>query len=182
MMRANSLLMPFPKRIVIALMAITTAYFCMFTTFAIAQDNESAHATNSQTLETQLEEILSFLKDDGFVYSREGRPDPFQPFITEQMIRAEKSKAVKSLEGLQLLEPGQLRLVAIILSGNKPLAMAEDSVGKGYIIRKGMQIGLSSVVEDIVPNAVLIKQKYKTISGKTQYRKIEMVLKKEGEK
>ena len=154
----------------------------IFSTNAIAQESAPEQTADQLQIEQQLAEILSLVKDDGFVYRREGRPDPFVPFLTEQILKAEKYKANKDLTELQLLEPGQLSLVAIIFSGNKGIAMAEDSKGKGYILNKGTKIGNSGVVEVIVPNSVIIKQKYKTISGKIRSRTIEMVLKKEGEK
>jgi len=154
----------------------------VFSTVAGAQNNSTKPPADQASLEKHLAEILSFAKDDGFVYRREGRADPFVPFITEKMLQAEASKSKKKLSGLQRLEPGQLSLVAVVFAGDTGIAMAQDSVGMGYVIRKGMRIGLSGVVDAIVPNAVIIKQKYKTISGRSRYRTVEMVLKKEGEK
>ena len=151
-------------------------------TGALAQNNGATPPTNQESLEKHLAEILSYGKDDGFVYRREGRADPFVPFITEKMLQAETSKSKEELSGLQRLEPGQLTLVAIVFAGDTGVAMAQDSVGMGYVLRKGMRIGLAGVVDSIVANAVIIKQKYKTISGKSRYRTVEMVLKKEGEK
>jgi len=156
----------------------------IYSTNAISQDNAPDSEQSAEEVQTakQLADILSFMKDDGFVYRREGRPDPFVPFITEQMLKAEKNKENKDLTELQLLEPGQLSLVAIIFSNHNGTAMVQDSQGKGYILNIGTKIGRTGIIEDIVPNTVIIKQTYKTISGKTRYRNIEMVLKKEGEK
>ncbi|MDH3392552.1 MAG: hypothetical protein OEL66_00990, partial [Desulfobulbaceae bacterium] len=154
----------------------------LFATIGFAQNNSDEPTPNQVSLEKHLAEILSFAKDDGFEYRREGRADPFVPFITEKMLQAETSKSKEELTGLQRLEPGQLSLVAIVFAGDTGVAMAQDSIGMGYVLRKGMRIGLSSVVDAIIPNAVIIKQEYTTISGKSRYRNIEMVLKKEGEK
>lgn len=161
---------------------LLTVAGAFFTSVGFAQNTAAESTPDQATIEKHLAEILSFAKDDGFVYRREGRADPFVPFITEKMLQAESSKSKEELSGLQRLEPGQLSLVAVVFAGDTGIAMAQDSVGMGYVLRKGMRIGLSGVVEAIVPNAVIIKQKYKTISGKNRYRNIEMVLKKEGEK
>ena len=150
---------------------------------AIAQNNgQEPLQEDEKTVEKQLAEMLSLAPDDGFVYRREDRADPFAPFISEKMINAERNKAKEELTGLQRVEPGQLTLVAVIFNGKTAMAMAQDPGGMGYYIRQGMKIGLSGVVDAITTNTVIIKQKYQTISGKSRYRTIEMVLKKEGEK
>ena len=165
-------------------LALIVAGIAILASASMAQDNvaNQEETNNQQTAEKHLAEILSYGDDDGFVYQREGRTDPFLPFITEKMVQAEKSKASEELTGLQRLEPRQLSLVAIVFSADRKIAMAQDPAGMGYVLREGMEVGLSSVVDSIVPNAVIIKQKYTTISGKSRYRTIEMVLKKEGEK
>jgi len=162
-------------------------FFCalLLCTPALAQSSPAPSQASAQGAEEAApfpEETLLPAAEDGFVYKREGRPDPFMPFISEKMIQAEIARAHESLSGLQRFEPGQLSLVAIIFAGDTGVAMAQDPSGIGYIIRKGMKIGLSGEVADIVANAVIVKQKYQTISGKTRYKTLEMVLKKEGEK
>ncbi len=169
-------------RLLITMVAPLTAGVILLSIIAVAQAPPPQQQTAMNTAEKHLAEILSFARDDGFVYRREGRADPFVPFITAEMLKAERNKSDEELSGLQRLEPGQLSLVAIVFSGNTAVAMAQDSGGMGYLIRQGMQIGQTGVVDAIVANSVIIKQKYQTISGKSRYRKVEMVLKKEGEK
>jgi len=162
-------------------MALMTAAFVFFSTIAFTQDIPPEQTVDRKIIEKHLAEILSFARDDGFEYSREGRPDPFAPFISEKKLQAEKNKEHEGLSGLQRLEVGQLSLVAVILTGKTGVAMVQDSMGTGYVLRKGMRVGRDGFVDTIVPNAVIIKQKYKTISGQSRYRTVEMVLKKEGE-
>ncbi len=145
--------------------------------------NKDTSATNEQETVlpksvSELEAILSGSSAD-FVYRREGRTDPFMPFISEQVVSAEMDE--EELTGMRLFEPGQLTLVALIFAEDGPLAMVEDSVGKGYIIRKGTKIGRTGSVEQIQENTVIIKEPYRTTSGVIKYRTIQMVLKKEGE-
>ncbi|MEW6221487.1 MAG: pilus assembly protein PilP [Thermodesulfobacteriota bacterium] len=116
-----------------------------------------------------------------FVYVREGRPDPFRPFVSEKRIQQEAEAEAEVLTGMQIFEPGQLTLVAILFANNEPMAMVQDSVGKGYVIRPGTPIGRSGVVAEIVPNQVVVKERYTTPVGEERERMVEMVLRKEGE-
>jgi len=61
-------------------------------------------------------------------------------------------------------------------------AMAQDSNNQGYIIRKGILLGQTGVVEAIVPNKVIVKNYTYNLAGDKIYKTVEMVLKQEGEK
>lgn len=114
-----------------------------------------------------------------FVYQREGRPDPFFPFLTQQ---PQKGDAGGELSGMQRLEPGQLRLVAIVRSARGPVAMVQDSAGIGYTLRRGSRIGRNGEVVDIQSNKVIIRQEAFSTTKEKQYRTTEMVLTKDGDK
>ena len=62
------------------------------------------------------------VKTAPFVYQLENRPDPFVPFITEKAATAnvdmnEIIESDEQLTGMQLFEPGQLNLVALLQTG-----------------------------------------------------------------
>ena len=120
-----------------------------------------------------------------FEYQIEGRPDPFLPFITERANTNENPDEIidrdQTLTGMQLFEPGQLTLVALMVAGSNKYAMVQDFTGKGYVIEEGTKIGRRGVVADIVENKVIIEEQALTRGGKTLINKIAMVLKKEGE-
>ena len=120
-----------------------------------------------------------------FEYQIEGRPDPFLPFITERANTNENPDEIvdrdQILSGMQLFEPGQLTLVALMVAGRSKYAMVQDFTGKGYVIEEGTKIGRRGVVSDIVENKVIIEEQALTRGGKTLINKIAMVLKKEGE-
>lgn len=115
-----------------------------------------------------------------FVYNRE-RPDPFFPFLTQEIMKAE-AKAKAELTGIQKFEPAQLTLVAIVSGKRGLLAMVQDASGIGYVLRKGTKIGETGVVIQIAPDKVIIEQSLKNVVGERTSRKIEMTLSKEGEK
>lgn len=122
-----------------------------------------------------------------FKYIVEGRRDPFIPFVTEKAASSgneDMNEIVEKdvvLSGMQLFEPGQLNLVALLAKGAEHFAMVEDSTGKGYVIAKGTKIGRRGVVVEIIPNKVLIEETAETRAGQKIVTKVVMVLKKEGE-
>ena len=121
-----------------------------------------------------------------FVYELNNRPDPFVPFFSEKSASSsvDMSEIVDSeepLTGMQLFEPGQLNLVALLKIDQENLAMVEDFTGKGYVLGVGMKIGKRGIVRDIALNSVTIEETAKTRAGKEIVTEIVMMLKKEGE-
>jgi type IV pilus assembly protein PilP len=123
-------------------------------------------------------------KKDTFTYRLEGRPDPFLPFLHEksQTNPDEIVDTHTQLTGMQLFEPGQLTLVALVVTPKQKFAMVQDVTGKGYIIKKGTKIGRRGVVKAIVPNRVIIEETAVTRSGRKLTNNIVMVLRKEEKK
>lgn len=127
-------------------------------------------------------------KSNNFKYILENRPDPFIPFITEKAATQETGDmneiidTNEELTGMQVFEPGQLTLVALVEKEGEKIAMVQDFTGKGYVIKEGTKIGKRGIVKDIVPNKVLIEETAQTRAGKKIITHTDMVLKKEGEK
>jgi type IV pilus assembly protein PilP len=123
-----------------------------------------------------------------FVYEMANRPDPFMPFITEKTTDQgtedpnEIVEKKETLTGMQIFEPGQLSLVALLNTEGQKYAMVQDFTGKGYVITEGTKIGKRGVVKTIESNKVLIEETAETRAGKKIVTYIDMVLKKEGEK
>lgn len=130
--------------------------------------------------ESFLEELTA---SDGFVYKREGRNDPFVPFLTDRakIVTPDSGVIQEALLGMRKFEPGQLTLVAIVLAGKEGMAMVQDPAGQGYVVRKGTKIGRSGVVEDIIPNRVVVQNVTYNRAGDKQFNRVDMLLKKEGE-
>lgn len=119
-----------------------------------------------------------------FEYRIANRADPFMPFITEKASSANINAIIpvaERLTGMQLFEPGQLSLVAIVVEGNNDFAMAEDTTGKGYVLNTGMKIGKRGTITAIMSNQVVIEETAYTRAGKKLTSTIVMLLKKEGE-
>lgn len=132
--------------------------------------------TTPQNLESSSQEL--------FEYVIEGRNDPFVPFISEKSQVAKIDDILPiddQLTGMQLFEPGQLNLVAIVMVEEQDFAMVEDTTGKGYILRTGMEIGRRGIITSIQSNKVTIEETAFTRAGKKLTSNIVMLLKKEGE-
>jgi type IV pilus assembly protein PilP len=123
---------------------------------------------------------------DTFTYVLTGRPDPFLPFIEPQIATKlnpdEIVEEESPLTGMQLFEPGQLKLVAVLFSNDKKMAMVEDVTGKGYVINEGIPIGRHGVVSEIDTNQVVITETTRTRAGKEIVNTTVMRLNKEGDK
>jgi type IV pilus assembly protein PilP len=119
-----------------------------------------------------------------FNYLIENRADPFVPFISDKTLPIDINEIVpvaEQLSGMQLFEPGQLNLVAIVIAENYDFAMAEDTTGMGYILKPGMKIGKRGIITAIHKNEVVIEETAFTRTHKKLTSKIVMLLKKEGE-
>lgn len=131
----------------------------------------------------KVKELMQFLsgESDPFIYRREGRSDPFMPFVSEKVVQEEEAVEEEELTGMRRFEPGQLTLTAIVMTEGRSMAMVEDAVGMGYVLREGNALGRTGIVNKISKNLVVIKQQYKNTAGEERYRLVEMLLKKEGE-
>jgi len=148
----------------------------------LATENVTATIEPSQPLGEEPEQALQH-----FEYQLEGRSDPFEPFISNE-VGTQKISADDIVEedivltGMRKFEPGQLTLVAVIYSGSKRMAMVEDVTGRGYILNEGMPIGRRGVVNNIDAEQVTVIETAHTRAGRKLENKIVMRLKKEGDK
>lgn len=124
--------------------------------------------------------ILFEEEAEAFFYQREGRADPFVPFIQERVVATKMP--VEELTGMRKFEPGQLTVVAIVMTHDDKFAMVQTANNQGYIIREGILLGRTGVVEAISPNKVAVKRYTFNLAGDKIYKTVEMLLKKEGEK
>ncbi len=132
--------------------------------------------------------LLNSLDNNGhpFEYRLEGRPDPFVPFITKKAStpKLNPDEIIDEdveLTGMRQFEPGQLKLVAVLETGTKKIAMVEDVTGKGYMLNEGTPIGRHGVVSKINLQQVIITETAHTRAGKEIKNTIVMRLNKEGE-
>lgn len=104
-------------------------------------------------------------KEAEFVYTREGRRDPFVPLsqIRRPIQPTEESEPETPLQSYDV---SQFRLVGLIVGKGEPKAMVVAPDGKSYVLSRGVKIGKNNgVIVDISSNAVSVKEKYYDFSG-----------------
>ena len=109
-----------------------------------------------------------------FIYDAAGKRDPFRPF---DISPHEENNSRTPLEQFDL---GQFKLTAV-LSGETPSASVELSDGKGFIVRKGMKIGLNNgEIIDIKPDRIVILESKVDFTGQNTQNTVELLLRIEG--
>jgi len=148
--------------------------------------NGMAQENNDETQDAAQASVANDSKKaDDYQYILEGRPDPFVPFIEPKVAtKFDPNEIVDDeaeLTGMQLFEPGQLTLVAVMFSSGKKIAMVEDVTGKGYVMHEGILIGRHGVVSQINEEQVIITETARTRAGKELITTVVMRLNKEGD-
>jgi type IV pilus assembly protein PilP len=115
-------------------------------------------------------------------YNSTGKIDPFIPLVggTDQSETKEPEKPARILTPLEKMDLGQIRLVAVMSSGDKRTAMVEEASGKGYIVNVGTYIGRNSGTIDRIENdRIIIKETTKNFKGELKEQYHEMKLHKQ---
>ncbi|MEJ2136332.1 MAG: pilus assembly protein PilP [Desulfofustis sp.] len=164
-----------------ALVSIGLFSFFLFQVCLAADPQNDENAAPEEAVPIEIEKSTT-----DFEYQVDDRPDPFAPFVTgpaqtNPVTPDEIIEENEVLTGMQLFEPGQLTLVALMLTGGNAVAMVQDFTGRGYLIEEGMKIGRRGVITRITEDKVLIEETSRTRSGKVLKNEIAMVLKREGE-
>lgn len=97
-----------------------------------------------------------------YSYNPVGKPDPFRPYVNEEVAatkKKEEKKKVTSIFPLQREETEKFRIVGIAGDKNRMVAIAEDATKKYYPLFIGTHIGTNrgSVVE-ILPDRVIVEE------------------------
>lgn len=134
---------------------------------AIAKKVESTKVTEKKEGEKK--------EEPEYAYNPLGKPDPFRPFI--QMTSSKEYLRKVPRTPLQKYEISQLTLVAIILTPEGNIALVEDSLGKGYFLKKGTEIGKNDgKVKQILKDKVIIEEVYEDIFGQKKMNEISLFL------
>jgi len=101
-----------------------------------------------------------------FRYNPEGRRDPFRSIVASSR---KSQKKILSLPPLQRLSLSELKLIGIVWGEFGFGAIVQTPDGKGYTLRKGTRIGISSgIVRRITKEEVVIRETGTNIFGETE--------------
>jgi Tfp pilus assembly protein PilP len=113
-----------------------------------------------------------------YSYNSMGRRDPFTPIVVREDLKT-LSEDRPPLERYSIHE---FKLTGVVWGGFGYNAMLEGPEGKGYFVHVGTIIGQNKgVVKKITKEAMVIEEKYKTISGETDRKEIVIELRKKQE-
>ena len=119
-----------------------------------------------------------------YKYNPIGKPDPFKPFI-EQELSPKKKTASRTLPISPLQREGidKFRLVGISGDDHHRIAIVQDVKGKAYPIFLGTYIGQNGGrVVEILPDRIIIEEKNKAEDKQAKTKRLTMKLRKdEGE-
>lgn len=106
-------------------------------------------------------------------YDATGKRDPFQRFD----LAPTKSGVDCVRDPLRCIDPGQLRVTAILGTADNATAFVETGDGKGYSVKKGMLIGANDAqVVEIQQDKVLVLETSVDFTGEKKTNTIEMRL------
>jgi type IV pilus assembly protein PilP len=118
-----------------------------------------------------------------YKYNPAGKPDPFKPFIDQEISAKKKLEMIQPLPIFPLQRAGtdQFRLVGIAGDESSKIAIVTDLKGKFYPLYLGTTIGLhSGRVVGILADRVIVEEKIKEGDAKkTKTKRITMKLRKE---
>jgi type IV pilus assembly protein PilP len=118
-----------------------------------------------------------------YKYNPIGKPDPFKPFIEQELSLKKKSESKLPISPLQREGITNFRLVGISGDDHRRIAIVQDVKGKAYPIFLGTYIGQNGGrVVDILPDRIIIEEKIKVEDKQAKTNRLTIKLRKdEGE-
>jgi len=138
-------------------------------------------AQGAEVAETKIPDVKTA---PAYKYNPIGKPDPFKPFIEQEMSPIKKTESkILPISPLQRDGIGNFRLVGVSTYNNHRIAMVQDVKGKAYPIFVGTYIGQNSGrVVEILSDRIIIEEKIKTEDKKEKTKRLTIKLRKdEGE-
>ncbi len=129
-------------------------------------------AVEKKPLKTDPAAELLTSKQTVETYQYKSTLDPFIPLIKAEkektpVASAPKKKKRAPQTPLERIDLSQLTLTAVFRGGKRNMAMVEESTGKGYIVKKGMYIGLDGGrITEIAKDRILITEVSEDVMGK----------------
>lgn len=119
-----------------------------------------------------LEKLNEQMAKSGYVYDPTGKRDPFAAYDVSPQGAADETKTP-----LERYAIGELKLTAVMKGFDEPTAFVENSLGKGFSVKKGTKIGNNGgEVIEILPDKLLILETEIDFTGQKKSRTLEMRL------
>ena len=164
---------------VMRIFLVSIAVLWLSVSFAIAALPQSTE-TNAQGADVAETKTPDVKTAGAYKYNPIGKPDPFKPFI-EQELSPKKKAASKTLpiSPLQREAIHYFRLVGISGDDHHRIAIVQDVKGKAYPIFLGTYIGQKGGrVVDILPDRIIIEEKIKVEDKQAKTNRLTIKLRK----
>ena len=165
----------------ILLASIAVLWLSVSISIAALPQATETKAPGAGVAETKIPDVKTA---PAYKYNPIGKPDPFKPFI-EQDLSPKKKTESKTLPISPLQREGidNFRLVGVSGDNHHRIAIVQDVKGKAYTIFLGTYIGLNGGrVVEILPDRIIIEEKMKVEDKQAKTKRLTIKLRKdEGE-
>ncbi|MFB1482897.1 pilus assembly protein PilP [Corallococcus sp. RDP092CA] len=118
-----------------------------------------------------------------YTYSPVGKRDPFRSPLEELGPVARDAPERTCNEPLCVFDLDQLKLVAVVTGDASPLAMVEDPLGRGHIVRRNTRVGRQGgKVTQILRDSVTVTEVFTGAKGELISNPVSLQLKADGAK
>jgi type IV pilus assembly protein PilP len=165
---------------------------CMMTIFLVfiaiiwVSDVNSTVAKTTVTKAPEEKDVSTLVTDmkaaPAYKYNPVGKPDPFKPYITDEMSAKKKREMPKALpiNPLQRAGVDHFKLVGIAIQDLSRIAIVTDVKGKFFPIFVGTYIGLhNGRVVEILADRVIVEETIKAESKQAKTKRVSIKLRKE---
>jgi Tfp pilus assembly protein PilP len=130
--------------------------------------------------ETKLPDVKA---GGAYKYNPIGKPDPFKPFIEQELSPKKKTESKLPISPLQREGIVNFRLVGVSGDDHHRIAIVQDVKGKAYHIFLGTYIGQNGGrVVEILPDRIIIEEQIKVEGKQAKTNRLTVKLRKdEGE-
>ncbi|MGO9136690.1 MAG: pilus assembly protein PilP [Syntrophales bacterium] len=170
-----------PFRIMrILLASAAVLWLSSSTSIAAVPQSAETKASGADVAETKTPDVKTA---PAYKYNPVGKPDPFKPFIEQEVGPKKIERKPLPISPLQREGIEQFRLVGISGDNHRRIAIVQNVKGKAYTIFLGTYIGLNGGrVVEILPDRIIIEEKSKAEDKQAKAKRLTMKLRKdEGE-
>lgn len=142
-------------------------------TFACGEDEEAGAAAGATPAVAPKEDEVAAdvaaaaakQEDLSYTYNAVNRRDPFKTYFDE-LSQNEQSDQTNLTE-LQKIDLDKLRLVAVVVGTATPMAMVEDTAGRGHTVKIGTLVGKRlGQVKHIRRGEIVVQEEFRDFTGK----------------
>jgi type IV pilus assembly protein PilP len=164
-----------------SILLVSIAVLWLSVSVAALPQSTETKAPGADVAETKMPDLKTA---STYKYNPIGKPDPFKPFIEQELSPKKKAESrTLPISPLQREGINNFRLVGVSGDDHHRIAIVQDVKGKAYPIFLGTYIGQNGGrVVEILPDRIIIEEKTKVEDKQAKANRLTMKLRKdEGE-